>query len=73
MLKITRSFEKLALIVFRANDNKVVDNNNRANKTIMNLFKNNKPRNLACMPNIKAIKKLTFLIFNAKKVFNYLK
>ena len=40
---------------------------------LSNLFKNNKFRNLTRVSNIEATKKTTFLNFNAKKVFNYLK
>ena len=72
MLKITKSLD-LALKAFKANNNKVVNNDgNKTNKTIVNLYKNNKSRNLTRMPNIKAMKKSTFLTFNAKKTFNYL-
>ena len=77
MLKITRLFEKLALKIFRTSNNEVIGNNsNRANKTVLNLSnksKNNKFRNLTHMPNIKATRKPLFLIFNAKKTFNYLR
>ena len=73
MLKIT-GLSNLALKVFKADNNKIVDNSDgRANKTVMNSFKNNKSRNLICMPNIKAIRELIFLSTNAKKTFNYLK
>ena len=46
---------------------------NRTNKTILNLSKNNKSRNSIYVPNIKAIKELIFLILNTKKTFNHLK
>ena len=70
MLKITRLLE-LAPKMFKANDNEVVgDGNNRANETVVNLFKNKKSRKLICMPNIEAIRKSNFLIPNAKKAFN---
>ena len=48
-------------------------NSSRAKKTVINLSENNKSRNLTYMPNIRAIKKPTFLTFNIKKAFNYLK
>ena len=73
MLKTIRLLN-LALKVLKTNDNKVVDNNGcRANKMVMNLFKNNKSRNLICIPNIKAIKKPTFLTPNTKKILNHLR
>ena len=59
--------------MFKANNNKVVSSSkDRANKIIINLFnksKNKKFGKLTCMPNIRAIWKLIFLIFNAKKFF----
>ena len=58
----------MAQKAFKANNNKIVSSDSRGNKTIINLFKN-----LTCMPNIRAIKKLIFLIFNLKKIFNYLR
>ena len=77
MFKKTRLLKNLALKIFKANNNKVIrGNSNKANKIITNLSnksKNDKFRNLIYMPNIRAIKKLTFLTFNVKKVFNYLK
>ena len=67
----------LVLNVFRTNDNEFVTaNDGIANETVINLsnkLKNNKSRNLMYVPNIKAMRKSIFLIFNAKKVFNYLK
>ena len=60
--------------MFKANNNKVVDNGGgSANKTVINLSKSNKSRNLSHIPNIGAIKESIFLTFNAKKAFNYLK
>ena len=54
--------------MFKAHNNKVVSNDSsKTNKIVMNLF-----RNLTCMPNIEAIKKSTFLILSAKKIFKYL-
>ena len=64
---------KLTLKAFKANNNKFVSNDNsKANKTVMNLSKNNKSKNLTYVPNIRATKRLFFLIPNVKKVFNYL-
>ena len=62
----------LALKAFRADDNEVVGVDGRANRTVVNLFKNKKSRNLAHMSNIRAIREPNFLIPNAKKAFNYL-
>ena len=54
-------------------NNKIVtSDDSKANKIVVNLFKNNKSRKLTDMPNIRAIKKFIFLIPNTKKVFNYL-
>ena len=65
-------FSNLTLKIFKANNNEVVsDDGSRANKIIVNLFKNNKFRNSTCMPNIKATKELIFLTPNTKKAFNY--
>ena len=64
----------LALKIFKIDDNKIVSSNNdRANKTIINLSKNNKFRNSTYISNIEAIKKPIFLTFDAKKAFNYLR
>ena len=60
----------MALKIFKADNKVVCGGNDRINKTIVNLFKNNKFKNLTYMPNIKTIKKPIFLIFNAKKSFN---
>ena len=62
----------LALKAFKIDNDEIVEIDNKANKIVVNLFKNNKLRNLMHMPNIKAIKKPIFLIPNAKKVFNNL-
>ena len=63
----------LALKVFGANDNKIINSNNgRINKIVVNLSKNEKSRNLTYVPKIRAITKLIFLILNIKKVFNHL-
>ena len=72
LLKII-GLSNLASKTFRANDNELVGgNSDRANKTVMNLFKNNKFRNLTCMPNIGATGEPNLLIFDAKKAFNHL-
>ena len=58
----------------KADDNEVVNSGNvRANKTVVNLSKNNKFRNSIYISNIKAIKKPSFLTSNAKKTFKYLR
>ena len=60
--------------MFRVNDNKVVNGgDNKTNKTVVNLSKNKKSRNLIYVLNIRAIKKSNFLTLNAKKAFNYLR
>ena len=72
MLKITE-LSNLVSKIFKADDNKVVDNgNNKANKMVVNLSKNNESEKLTYMPNIGATRKNIFLIPNAKKAFNYL-
>ena len=63
----------MASKTFKADNNKIVRVGNRANKMVVNSFKNNKSRKLTCMLNIRAIRKSIFLISNAKKVFNYLR
>ena len=69
--------ENLALKVFKTGNNKIVrGDDDKANKIIINLSnksKKNNFKNLIWILNIKAIKKLTFLISNTKKVFNCLK
>ena len=58
---------------FKASNNEVVGGgSSRADKTVVNLFKNKKSRKLTYIPNIEATKKPNFLNPNAKKVFNYL-
>ena len=59
--------------MIKAYDNEVFEIDDRANKTVINLLKNNKSKNLKHILNIKAIKKSIFLTFNAKKIFNNLK
>ena len=58
--------------MFKAFDNKVIRIDERAKKTMINLFKNKKSRNLTFVPNIRATGEPNFLILNAKKVFNHL-
>ena len=73
LLKATR-LSKLALKAFKVDNNKIIgDDDSRANKTFMNLSKNNKSRDLTYMPNIGAIGEPYFLTSNTKKVFNYLR
>lgn len=60
------------------NNNKIVEIDGKANEIIKSLFKSKKSKNykfknLIYIPNIKAKKKLIFLISNIKKAFNYLK
>ena len=64
----------LALKMFKTDDNEVINNgSSRTNETVVNLSKNNKPRNSMYMSNIRVIRKSTFLIPNFKKTFNYLR
>ena len=70
----------MVLKTLEINNNKVVKevNDDKTDKIIKNLFKfkklkNNKFRNLAYISNIRTIIKFIFLIFDAKKTFNYLK
>ena len=65
--------------MFKANNNEVVKNNSdKANKKFINSFKfnqlkNNEFKKLIYVLNIKAKKKLIFLTFNTKKIFNFLR
>ena len=63
----------LALKTFRADDNKVVGVGGRANKMFKILFraKNLKNKKFKNGTYIKAVEKLFFLIFDAKKAFNH--
>ena len=73
MLKITRLSNFISKI-FRTDNNKVDGNDSKStNEIVVNLSKNKKSKNLIYMINIRAIKKLVFLIPNTKKVFNYLR
>ena len=62
----------LALKVFKANDNKIVEVVDRTNRIFVNLSKNKKFRNLTYISNIRVMEKPNFLTANAKKTFNYL-
>ena len=63
----------MASKAFKANDNQVVNSDGgRTNKTVINLSKNNKSKNLTYIASIRVIKKSTFLTSNAKKAFNHL-
>ena len=57
----------MTLNAFKADNNKVVKMDRKANKTVVNLSKN-----LILMPNIKAIEEIIFLTPNVRKVFNHL-
>ena len=73
LLKTTGS-SNLALKAFRADDDEVFgDSGGRANKTVVNLSKNNKSRNLTYVPNIRATEESNFLTPDTKKAFNYLR
>ena len=74
LLKTTGSLES-APKVFRADDNKVVDGGGggRANRTVVNLSKNEKSRKSTRVPNIEATGEPNFLTPNAKKTFNNLR
>ena len=72
-MKITE-WSNLALNIFKTDYDEVVSSGgNRANETVVNLSKNNKSKNLICIPNIRALEKFIFLIPNLKKIFNHLK
>ena len=67
LLKIIES-SNLTSKMLKADNNKVISNSSsRTNKMVINLF-----RNSTHLPNIIAIRKFIFLIFDAKKVFNHL-
>ena len=74
MLKTTGSSKKLALGAFGAGNNKVIGGgSDKADKTVVNLSKNEKSRKLTRVLNIKAIEEPNFLTPNAKKAFNHLR
>ena len=63
MLKTTRSFEKLALRIFKAGNNEIVrGDNDRIDEMVVDLpkFKNKKSLKLTCMQNIRVTGDLTF-------------
>ena len=62
----------LAQKAFKANNNKVVGVDGRANRIVVNLSKNEKIKNSTYMPNIGVTRKPNFLTSNTKKTFNYL-
>ena len=58
---------------FKADNNKVVDDDDgKANRTVVNVSKNEKSKKLTRMLNIRVMSELNFLIPNAKKIFNHL-
>ena len=69
MFKITTLSKKIAPKAFIIDDNEVVESSNssKTKKMVRNLS-----RNLTLISNIGTTKKSKFLIFNAKKTFNYL-
>ena len=73
LLKTTGSSE-LAPKAFKADDKEIVDgggSGSRANRTVMNLSKNEKSRKSTHMPNIRATGEPNFLTSDAKKAFNH--
>ena len=69
MLKTTKLFKKLALKIFKANNNKIVGSDSgRANETIWNSSKN-----LMHMLNIRVMGEPNFLTLDAKRAFNHLR
>ena len=73
-MKTTRLFDELAPKVLRVDGNKIFcDSDNRANRMVVNLSKNEKSKKLTYVPNIRAIGKLNFLTFDTKKAFNQLR
>ena len=72
LLKSNRS-SKWAPKVFKANDNEVVsDDDSRADRTVINLFINEKSKKLTPFPNIGATKEPKILTLNGRNTFNYL-
>ena len=70
----TTGSSKLAPKAFRADNNKIVGGDgSRGNKTVVNLFKNEKSRKSTHVSNIEATRKPNFLTFDAKKAFNHLR
>lgn len=77
ILKTIKLFE-LVSKAFKADKNKVIrDSGDKINETAQNLSKTKKIKNAKSkisthFSNMRAIKKLTFLIFSTKEVFNRL-
>ena len=70
LLKIIGSSKKMAPKAFRADNDEVVGGGvGRAYKTVVNLSKNKKSKNLTCVPNIGATKEPNFLTFDVKENF----
>ena len=68
-LKITELLNKLFSKAFKAGINKFVrSGDSKVNKTVVNLFKNNKFRNSIYIPNIRAIGKTIFLTLTLKSL-----
>ena len=68
LLKTIKSSKKLASKAFKVDNIKIVNSeNSKANKTIINLF-----RNLMHISNIRTIREHIFLILDAKKTLNQL-
>lgn len=65
------------LIALGDNGNKVIKVSNRVDKIVKNLSKSQRSKNekfkIQKCKNIRAIKKLIFLIYSTKKVFNHLR
>ena len=57
---------------FITDENKILGFGGRVNKTVVNLFKLEKSKNLIYIQNIRAIKKPNFLNSNSENAFNYL-
>lgn len=76
MLKTINSSRLLAPKVFRANNNKFVrSSSDRANETVLDLFKFKKSKNTISQiqMHIEAIGKYTFLTLSTKEFFNLLR
>ena len=75
MLKTTELFEKLALKLFKAGKNEIVEGgSSKADEIIVDLskFNNKKLKKSMRVLNIRATKEPNFPIPNTKKAFNYL-
>ena len=74
MLKTIGLSEKSALRAFRTGNNKVVGGGgSRADKTVVNLSKNEKSKKLTHIPNVRATGKPNFLTPDAKNALNHLR